>query len=268
MDIPKKKKKILDRMKQEQKIKQELVRLTDIVRKKYKTLVRDEDRAERLFEAQARPIVVPLQKTFLDTIKQTIVPKQEPKTEEDEMSQPLETSIQTTPESQVSKYLKKLSSRSDNMDSVYGVRADGRGGLVIGDSKIKFSKSKVLVGDKMFDATPGLLELLFMQVPDKNLITTNDLSGYKEILSKTNAHRQSYSRDKNINSNRGKKYTSVISVLFPPKKTAPEGHGLFDVNGLVKRLKVLILSKSAGHTAHDEEIANIIDTLKKYKVIA
>lgn len=275
MDRQKKRKTLSkkDRLKQEQAVKQELVRLTDIVRKKYKMIVRDSDRAERYFAAQAKPIVMPLQKSLLEGIKQTVVPKQEIKKEEaeeeeDKLNQTFDMSTQTEPENLVSDYLKKLSSKSPKIDNVYGVRADGRGSYLLGDSKIKFAKTKFSVKDKVFEATPGLLELIFMKIPDKNTITTNDLANYKTILQMTNAHRQSYSEEKNINSNKGKKYTTVISILFPPKQPTAEGSGIFDVNSLVKRLRVLVLSKNAGHTGHDKEIQSILDTLRQYKVIA
>jgi hypothetical protein len=73
-----------------------------------------------------------------------------------------------------------------------------------------------------------------------------------------------------INRNRGKKLIGVISILFPPRKklkdqpvvaspTAAQSSGsgvnlASNANSLVKRLKLLIASKNAGHTGHDKEI--------------
>jgi hypothetical protein len=318
-EVKRKRRKLLrsDKLKQEQTVKRELVKLTDIVRRKYKALIQDKDKAERLFAAQAKPLVVPLQKTIVEGIRESIIPKKEVIKKEREDSdlklepidtqsskpeqttnnqpqtvpaaiapevakptnRPSTTTVLTTPivaSAVVNEYLNKLSDRTEKTDNVYGVRADGRGNLLIGNSNIEFTDSTVRVQDKVFDITPGLLELLFMQEPNKNVVTADDLNSYKEILLLTNAHRQSYSVDKNVNSNKGKKYTSVISFLFPPKRqqlissSSSEGQGLqayYDVNRLVKRLRMLVMSRNAGHTGHDEEIKSIIDWLRQYKVI-
>lgn len=281
----------------EQSVKQEIVKLTKSVRNKYRDLLRSTEDAERYLQASTKPLVSPLQKTVAESIKQSIPlakikseaieVKKELKSvgsgsgdeydeEEGELNKTVDTSTQTE-ESLVEGYLRKYNSPQyrGRLDLTYGVRLDGKGGTLIGDSPITFSKSKVIVKDHRYQATPGLLELLFMQLPKKQLITPSDLSTYKQILEMTSAHKQNYSVEKPINGNKGKKYTTVIQELFLPKRTRPgdlppvEGRGLADrdLNSLVNRLRLLYLSQNAGHTGHSREIAGIIDLLRLYKVI-
>src|SRR5436190_18488508 len=146
--------------------------------------------------------------------------------------------------------------------------------MLIGDSKISFSNTHVYVQARTYRVTPGLMELLFMQVPKKTSVEADDLKVYKEILLLTNAHRQAYSAEKPINSNRGKKYVNVISVLFKQEPQS-SGSGLIDhmvsfdnINKVVDRLRILVLSKSAGHSAHDGEIQYLTDMLRQNGVIA
>jgi len=266
---------------QRQDVKTELVRMTDAVRQKFRNLKEESDSIQQYFEHSAKPLVGPLKQQLVESVKDI---KKEPSDSLPSMAkvEASDVDIQTDPgvdvstqteAGLVSSYLQKLSSfAQEKLDPVYGVRPDGSGGAMIGDSKITFTTARVYVQDRSFNATQGLMELLFMQVPKKNLIEKEDLQSYKEILLLTNAHRQHFSADKPINANKGKKYTSVISVLFKPEKS---GSGLMDristfndVNEIVDRLRILILSKSAGHSGHDEEIEYLKDILRQNVVIA
>lgn len=285
-----------DRLLRAVNVKQELQRLVDAVRKKFKELRRSADEVRD----SARPFVEPLQRAVSESIKafapvktevvKTEVVKTERPDDADEslLNRTLDTSTQT--ESTISlpeKYVKRLDDVEyrDKLDYTYGVRADGKGGTVIGDSKISFTRSKIYVKDKVYMVTRGLLELLFMKVPNRLYFTQSDLSRYKEILITTNAHRQSYSAEKPINSNRGKKYTTVISPMFfpksqssssiePPEELVHTGSGVQftsyndNVNTLVDRLRLLVMSRKAGHTGHDIEISQIINTLRQNRIVA
>lgn len=269
----------------EQRIKEQLVEITNVVRQKYKDLMRNADSMERLYEASAKSLIAPLQKTLVESVQKaaavnikqesSIKKEEEEEANEDNGKHPvdmLDTSTQT--ESLAEQYLRNLSKSKYriHMDQTYGVRADGSGGAVIGDSKIVFSKNNyIYVQSKKYRSTPGLLELLFMAVPNKELVQVDDLNAYKEILIMTNAHKQTYSSDMPINRNKSKKYTTTISVLFPAH-TDSVGSGMSqdytgNVNLLVNRLRILILSQQAGHTGHREEIASIVNLLREYGVI-
>lgn len=307
-----------ERFNKERAIKEELVRLTQVVRGKYKDLRRNTDDIERYFEASAKPLVSPLKKSVVEGIQQSMpLPmvdikkekvkkkkkqKQEVKEEEEDetdLDKTADVSVQTDDEL-IEQYLKKLSTTSYRayMDTSYGVRLDGRGGMLIGDSPIVFTKTKTIVKGEKFNITPGLMELLMMKEPDPAKVTNDDLTNYRDILLLTNAHRQMYSAEKPINATKGVKYTKVIAKLFPPayaaaaaasstarittptaKKKATEktsllsGSGIVrkryttNANALVNRLRLLTLSEAAGHTAHSEEIAEIIDLLRLHRLI-
>lgn len=264
-------------------VKSELMRMTDAVRQKFRNLKQESDSVQQYFEQSAKPLLTPLKQHLVESVKEV---KKEPvdipltpKVERSEMA--VQTEHPTTVDSSTqtdsgvaATYVQRLSSfGKDKLDHVYGVRPDGSGGLMIGNSKLSLTSANVYVQGKVFRVTPGLMELLFMQVPKSNLIDSEDIKAYKEILQLTNAHRQFYSGEKPINSNRGKKYTNVIAVIFKDDKQTT-GSGLInnqtfdDVNELVSRLRILILSKNAGHSAHDEEIEYLIDVLRQNGVIA
>lgn len=185
-------------------------------------------------------------------------------------------SAQTEPEL-VERYLVKLGDKKyrTQLDTTYGVRVDGKGGTVIGDSAIVFTKTKINLNNENFDVSPGLMDLIFMKEPvDYN---QRNLKNYKEILLLTNAHRHMYSADRAVNAKRGRKYTTDISLLFPAagrersKSQGTEvgsdiqsrhiGRISNSANGLLNRLRLLILSKAA------KDIASIIALLQQYKVI-
>lgn len=305
-----------ERLTKEREIKEELVRLTKVVRGKYKDLRRDTEDVERYLEASAKPLVSPLKKTVVEGIRESMpMPiveikrekidsrkrkrkyKEEKEEEEDQdegesdLNKTADVSVQTDVEL-TEQYLKRLTTPSyrSQLDTSYGLRVDGKGGLMIGDSPIVLTKSKVIVNEEKFNVTPGLLELLTMKAPNMELVTNEDYYAYKNILSLTNAHRQMYSAEKPINATKGVKYTKVISKLFPPAygsrktPTSPAGatektHLLSgsgmrgknnyttNVNAMVNRLRLLMLSKAAGHTAHSEEIGDIIELLHLHKII-
>lgn len=286
-------------------VKRELQRLIDAVRTKNRALRQNADEMQSSIELQTKPFVVPLQKAVFEGIKGAMpapIVKRERKesvktetsdgqNEGDDLNKTMETATQTEKVTSLpEKYLRRLADPAykDKLDLTYGVRPDGSGGTVIGNSKIAFSKNIIHVRSKTYKVTRGLMELLFMKVPNRIEVTQNDLSAYKNILQLTNGHLQMYSSDKSINSNRGKKYTSVISPLFSsvPQQTAVNtsststdvftGSGVRgeftsyngNVNTLVNRLRLLVLSQSAGHTAHKNEISQIIDALRENGIIA
>lgn len=137
---------------------------------------------------------------------------------DDTLNRTLDRSTQPeTPESLTQTYLYKLNDPSvrNSLDSTYGVKYDGRGGTTIGSEKISFTKTHIILNERAFKATRGLLELLFMKAPNNTVVTNDDLKSYKQILLESKAYRQMYSLENPINANRGQKYVNVISVLFP-----------------------------------------------------
>lgn len=161
---------------------------------------------------------------------------------------------------------------ADDLDKVYGIRSDGQRWL-LGDSPIDVSNDKIIVKGKMYQGTPGLYELLFLKQPNENIYTADDLEIYKEMVLATNAHRQRYASGRQINSNKGTKYNTIIKALVQRKS----GTGVNlnsvryeywdDPNELVGRLRLLIASQQAGNTSVNNEIISIIEELREAGII-
>jgi hypothetical protein len=186
----------------------------------------------------------------------------------------------------VAPYLKKfLEGKVNDFDQIYGLRFDGNR-WTIGDSDVEISDNTITVKGVNYKGTPGLLEYLFMKEPNPDLTTEANLAAFKDIVVATNSARRSYSRDKPINANSGKKYTGVIKQLFPAATSkiafrsrvasdpSPRmGQGMMSVNRplyeywddpneLVDRLRLLIASRDAGNSGHGNEILSIIEELR------
>jgi hypothetical protein len=162
-------------------------------------------------------------------------------------------------------------SKEDLLDKVYGIRSDGIRWL-LGNSAIKINNDKVVVANKTYNTTPGLLELLFMKIPSDKKFTQADLKMYKEMVLDTSAHKKHYEVFKPINSNRGFKYLNIIRKLFNTQGTgmsitSPIYERWNDPNELVDRLKILIASQSAGNSSVGNEILSIIEELREENII-
>lgn len=191
-------------------------------------------------------------------------------------------------------------------DHIYGLRTQ-HGDLYMGKSPVSMKKVNnqfvYCIKNQEFPATPGLTDLLLLTNPKS--YTGKDLSTYKEMLTTTNAHKENYSAKTNIRRiDSSIKYKKIIASLFPKRrksihhKTArkeTEGDGYIDwwqqlkkpqiayktfdksgtinytywddPNELVDRLRLLVASKAAGHTGHNNEIISIIEELREAKYI-
>lgn len=191
------------------------------------------------------------------------------------------------------KLVKKVEQlQSPSIESVYGFRRNPKNELVLGKQVVTIKNEagnlKYRIKNKEFVATRGLTDLLLMTKP-KNY-SENDLDTYKEMLKYTSAHKINCKPKSNIIRNKNSiKYSNIISVLFPEKKSQhSDGKGLgklqmnyklFNKNGkfnytywddpneLVNRLRLLIASQSAGHSGHTNEIISIIEELREASII-
>ncbi|CAG9791452.1 unnamed protein product [Diatraea saccharalis] len=182
----------------------------------------------------------------------------------------------------------------------FGIRSENKE-MMIGNSKISLSSSSnasqtnkkyvLSIGDRNYELTPGLRELLMRNKPNLNVINEKDKITYKDILHYTNAHKRNFDPDGQIKGDKGLKYRQIIKPLFsqPTKvenkylSTAKSGGGykpkykvykrntdyIFwdDPNELIERLKLIIASKNAGNTNHDNEILSIIEELTEAGII-
>lgn len=179
----------------------------------------------------------------------------------------------------------------DDINIPCGVRSQDKN-LFMGNSKVILSKSDtcndgrkffITINSKCYELTPGLKELLLSKKPDLGLVSENDKIQYKNMLCVTNAHRRDYHPDSQIKGDKSAKYREIIKPLFKnPGAMEKLGGNLTkfksyrsntdlvywdDPNELIERLQLLIASKDAGNTNHDNEILSIIEELKEAGII-
>lgn len=168
-----------------------------------------------------------------------------------------------------------LMSRNKKLDEVYGPYKDETGQWKLGNSNLKVSDDKIIIGNQNWAATPGLFELLFYKNPKH--YDKSELEIYKNILLNTSAHKKNFDPKAQLKGNRGQKYKNIIKKVFDSTHT---GKGLMrvnlknsnyiywdDPNELVDRLKLLVASQNAGHTNHNNEIISIVEELREANII-
>lgn len=168
-------------------------------------------------------------------------------------------------------HLKKENEKE--LDKVYGIRSDGNRWL-LGDALVNIADDNIYIHDKKYTGTPGLFELLFLKNPDKKIYNDSDLKIYKDLLTKTSAYKQNYEPSRQINSNKGMKYKTIIQNLFRGNVSG-QGMSAFkpryeywdDPNELVDRLRLLIASQAAGNNSHGNEILALIEEMKEASII-
>lgn len=170
----------------------------------------------------------------------------------------------------------------------FGIRSENNL-LLIGNTVVSISGPQdgtrmIRVGDKKYMITPGIEQLLLKSKPELKTITESDKIAYKEILRSTNAHKRDFNPSAQIKGDKGIKYCKIIRPLFSDKNVEDIKQGGYlrplkkykkntdyvywdDPNELIERLKILIASKDAGNTSHNNEIISIIEELKEAGII-
>lgn len=117
-------------------------------------------------------------------------------------------------------YVKKKINSELGFDDVYGVRYHKTPQrFTLGDSYVRFNEDLVEIGDDMkIECTPGLLELLFIENPDMNLVNTHDLMSYRRILDETKVHKKRFSSTEGYQVQPKHPKWSIIRQLYPTKK--------------------------------------------------
>lgn len=157
-----------------------------------------------------------------------------------------------------------------------------------GDNKINIA----IIGDKKYEITPGIKELLLRKNPNYDIVAEKDMLVYKDILVNTHAHKRNFNPTGQIKGDRSRKY-NIIKRLFSEgnqirndpndnlKKYDGGKLGISlkrykkntdlvywdDPNELIERLKLLIASRDAGNNNLDNEIISIIEELREAKII-
>lgn len=169
---------------------------------------------------------------------------------------------------------------SSKGDKVFGVKKCAKShNLMLGLHPFSLvpNQGKILVGNSSYNASRGLMDLIFLNKPSKTY-DEYDLRMYKDILDKTNVHKKNFAVEGEMKKPNTYKYTYVLKPLFH-KGGAIET--LFkidnnenidykywdDPNELVERLHLLISSSLAGHNNHQNEIISIIEELQEANII-
>ena len=164
------------------------------------------------------------------------------------------------------KYTRKYTTK--DADDVFGIHDDGEG-LSIGDTRIHVNWDNIIVGEREYEGTPGLWELITMKKP--YAYDDEDYDNYAEIMINTNAlKRANDGESRTPKSNKGWKWNNLLKPIWA-KRGEYEGTGVVilpkDADALLDRLELLFASKGAGNTGVGNEIVSICDELKRQNVL-
>lgn len=136
--------------------------------------------------------------------------------------------------------------------------------FTIGNKNIKINKSNLIINEKTYKITNGLLELLLKNSPNFNLITNEDKNNYKQILIDSSAIYKNYDSTQNrVLANRSKKWKFIKNELFPKKKVEINDKD-FDLNKTVNKLKKLF--KNYDPNRDSDKIQQILTSLKNFQL--
>ena len=79
--------------------------------------------------------------------------------------------------------------RKKELDTVWGIREPG-GQPILGDSVIQTRGNQLMVAEKSYILTPGLLELLLNKHPQMGQISPQDWEDYQAMVISTNTNRK------------------------------------------------------------------------------
>ena len=165
-------------------------------------------------------------------------------------------------------YLRKFASK--DADKVYGIY-DNKGKLYIGDTRIGIIDDNIIVGEKEYQGTPGLWELITMKLPNDQVYDDEDYENYADILVNTSAlKRGNVSESRTPKASKSWKLNNLLKPIWG-ERAKYEGTGVVilpsDAMALLDRLELLLGSKGAGNTGLRNEIVSICDELKRQQIL-
>lgn len=255
----------------------ELVRAKESIKRKYIALKSGEDNIQKIISQTFKPIIDPLTELAGTTRASSAVSTQgenisnkpgvDYEISSPDLLQPVKYEV-TESQHSIEKWL-----QSKDLDKIYGPKEHSNGSVVLGGKEIKFEQDALIIRDRVYPFTRGLINLLFFKHPAT--YTGDDLEMYKQMLIQTSAH---LTADKTKIKTGGDKYKNIIAKLFTPS-TAAVGSGLTvklqkhnlvywdDPNELVDRLRLLLSSQAAGNTGVSNEILSIFEELLEVGLI-
>jgi hypothetical protein len=78
-------------------------------------------------------------------------------------------------------YFKRFTTKTKDADTTYGIYDKG-GKFYIGDTEIRIDGDDIIVGDRVYEGTPGLWELIVSKTPSDEIYTLSDKEKYIDIL--------------------------------------------------------------------------------------
>ena len=165
------------------------------------------------------------------------------------------------------KYMKKYTTK--DADIVFGVHGNKEEGLSIGDTRIHVNDNNIIVGEREYEGTPGLWELITMKKPV--VYDDEDYDNYAEIMINTNAlKRDNDGESRTPKASKVWKWNNLLKGIWA-KRGKYEGTGVVilpsDAEALLDRLELLFASKGAGNTGLGNEIVSICDELLRQNVL-
>ena len=190
---------------------QQLIDSREAIKRKFNLLKRDKHNLKRTVEKTFEPIIDPLQKLVtlsgneeknkkkMKMETQSIDKKDSVESDADisdnnQNSQDYNTADEanstigdvdvtmTSENTHANSYLSLLNDPKKNqLDPWYGVRKVGEN-LMIGRENIKFNDNTIGVRNVKYAKTNGLMELLFRNDPNKEIVSEEDEQNYKQIL--------------------------------------------------------------------------------------
>ena len=147
----------------------------------------------------------------------------------------------------------------------------------IGNKEAKIKENNIIVGNKEYAGTPGLLELIVARSPDDKIFINGDYDNYAEIMHSTNALRRNNDESETKSkTNKSWKWKHILKPIWD-EKDLYTGNGLTpslstiilpsDPVALVERLDILMASKAAGNTCVRNELVPVCDELLRQKLI-
>ena len=173
-------------------------------------------------------------------------------------------------------YLSEYATKQ-NVDKTFGIYKnpiDKR--YYIGNTPIDIRDDNLVVGNKEYEGTPGLWELIVSKYPDANIYRQEDLDNYAKILVQTSALKQRNNpAETQPKSSKSLKWRTILRQIWKDRLQY-EGQGIAsetvvipsDPDALLDKLDLLFASNAAGNTGVRNELVGICDELLRQKVMS
>jgi len=172
-------------------------------------------------------------------------------------------------------YLSEYAAKQ-NVDKTFGIYKNPIDKqYYIGNTPIDIRDNNIIIGEREYEGTPGLWELIISKKPDNHIYTVDDFENYAQILVDTSALKQNNNPIEVVpKSSRGWKWAKILSKIWANRKNY-EGQGIAptvvipaDPHALADRLELLLASKAAGNSGVRNELVSVCDELLRQKVIS